>query len=294
MENTTNNQVEKNPERLKVLAKIEEYEKKGWFSKDVEEDPPTIPLTPDKIDYINKKLSNKIISKFAMHQAVSFVKKLIKNKQMIIKDVVGIENFTKLANQGAILTCNHFNPFDNFCIHWVLRPYLKKEGREMHVIIREGNYTNFPGFFGFIMRHCYTLPLSANFSTMKKFHQSLKILLGRGEKILIYPEQGMWWNYRKPRPMVGGAFRFAVENKVPIIPMLITMEDTENIDGDGFPIQAYTLHIMPAIYPDPNKSNKENMEYLKNENYKLWKKTYEDFYKVPLTYTTEKTSTTDE
>ena len=88
MENTTNNQVEKNPERLKVLAKIEEYEKKGWFSKDVEEDPPTIPLTPDKIDYINKKLSNKIISKFAMHQAVSFVKKLIKNKQMIIKDVV--------------------------------------------------------------------------------------------------------------------------------------------------------------------------------------------------------------
>ena len=55
MENTTNNQVEKNPERLKVLAKIEEYEKKGWFSKDVEEDPPTIPLTPDKIDYINKE-----------------------------------------------------------------------------------------------------------------------------------------------------------------------------------------------------------------------------------------------
>ena len=51
---------------------------------------------------------------------------------------------------------------------------------------------------------------------------------------------------------------------------------------------------MPAIYPDPNKSNKENMEYLKDENYKLWKKTYEDFYKVPLTYTTEKTSTIDE
>ena len=48
--------VEKNPQRLAVLKRIEEYEKKGWWSKDVEEDPPTIPLTPDKVDYLNKKL----------------------------------------------------------------------------------------------------------------------------------------------------------------------------------------------------------------------------------------------
>ena len=51
--------IEKDKGRLEVLARIEEYEKKGWFTKDVEEDPPTIPLTPDKVDYLNKKLSNK-------------------------------------------------------------------------------------------------------------------------------------------------------------------------------------------------------------------------------------------
>ena len=51
--------IEKDKGRLEVLARIEEYEKKGWFSKDVEEDPPTITLTPDKVDYLNKKLKNK-------------------------------------------------------------------------------------------------------------------------------------------------------------------------------------------------------------------------------------------
>ena len=34
---------------------------------------------------------------------------------MIIKDVVGIENFKNLE-QGAIITCNHFNAFDSFAI----------------------------------------------------------------------------------------------------------------------------------------------------------------------------------
>ena len=36
--------IEKAKDRLEVLARIEEYEKKGWFTKDVENDPPSIPL----------------------------------------------------------------------------------------------------------------------------------------------------------------------------------------------------------------------------------------------------------
>lgn len=31
--------IEKSEERLKILAKIDEYEKTGWFSKDVEDHP---------------------------------------------------------------------------------------------------------------------------------------------------------------------------------------------------------------------------------------------------------------
>ena len=279
--------IEKDKSRLQVLERIEEYEKKGWFTKDVEEDPPTISLTPDKVDYLNKKLKNKLATFFVNIGAKRFIKNLVKNGQMVIKEIKGIENFEAIKNQGCILTCNHFNAFDNFAIHYALFPYLYKFGRKpLYKVIREGNYTNFPGLYGFFFRHCNTLPLSANFSTMKNFMQAMKVLLARGEKVLIYAEQGMWWNYRKPRPLTSGSFKFAVESNVPVLPIFITMEDTDKIGGDGFPIQAYTLNFLPAIYPDPEKSKKDNVEYMKNANYEAWKKVYEDFYKIPLTYTT--------
>ena len=277
--------IEKDKGRLEVLARIDEYEKKGWFSKDVEEDPPTIPLTPDKVDYLNKKLSNKIATFFVNIGAKRFIKNLVKNGQMIIKDVKGIENFEAIQKSGAILTCNHFNPFDNFAIHYVLFKYMYKPGKQvLYKVIREGNYTNFPGIYGFFFRHCNTLPLSANFSTMKNFMSAMKVLLERGEKVLVYAEQGMWWNYRKPRPLTAGAFKFAAESKVPVLPIFITMNDSDKIGGDGFPIQEYTLHFLPAIYPDESKTVKENMEIMKDKNYEMWKEVYETTYGIPLTY----------
>ena len=54
------------------------------------EDPPTIPLTPDKVDYLNKKFKNKIATFFVNVGAKRFIKNLVKNGQMIIKDIKGI------------------------------------------------------------------------------------------------------------------------------------------------------------------------------------------------------------
>ena len=160
-----------------------------------------------------------------------------------------------------------------------------KPGKQiLYKVIREGNYTNFPGIYGFFFRHCNTLPLSANFSTMKNFMAAMKTLLERGEKVLVYAEQGMWWNYRKPRPLTAGAFKFAAESKVPVLPIFITMNDSDKIGGDGFPIQEYTLHFLPAIYPDESKTVKENMEIMKDKNYEMWKEVYETTYGIPLTY----------
>ena len=279
--------VEKAKDRLKVLERIEEYERKGWFSKDVEDDPPTIPLEPDKVDYLNKKLINKILTYFVNKKAVAFIDSLIKNKQMIVKEIRGIENFTALSNKGTICTCNHFNACDNFCIHHAILPYLKNEHRELYKVIREGNFTSFPGLYGLFFRHCHTLPLSSNFSTMKLFMNAMDVLLKRGEKVLVYAEQGMWWNYRKPRPLTSGAFKFAVTSNVPVLPMFITMNDSDIIGGDGFPIQEYTLHILEPIYPDPQKSVKENIQWMKDKNYEMWKNVYETTYGIPLTYACE-------
>ena len=273
--------MEKSEQRLKIIEKIAELERQGLWDKDVEDDPVTIELLPDKVDYLNKKLTSKIATFFANKAGTKFFEKMIKNKQLIIKDVVGIENFTKVET-GAILTSNHFNPCDNYAIWRVIKPFMKR--RKLYKVIREGNFTNSPPPYGFIMRHCNTLPLSSNTATMRLFMRATAELLNRGEKILVYPEQGMWWNYRKPRPMKEGAFRLAANNNVPVIPIFIGMSDSDVLDGDGFFVQEYTIFILPAIYPKAELSKKENIEYMKNENYKLWVKTYEDFYKMKLTY----------
>ena len=94
----------------------------------------------------------------------------------------------------------------------------------------------------------------------------------------------MWWNYRKPRPMQDGAFSIAVRNKAPIVPIFITMEDSDVIDPDGFPVQEYTLHILPAIYPDPTLSLREAKEDMRKKNYDAWVQVYEHFYDKKLVY----------
>ena len=160
-------------------------------------------------------------------------------------------------------------------------------GRMLYKIIREGNYTSFGGFYGYLFRHCNTLPLSSSLKGIKALNNAMTELFARGEKILIYPEQGMWYNYRKPRPLKLGAFRFAVKNQVPVLPIFITLEDTDRYDADGLPIQAYTVNILPAIYPDSTLSTREDSDRMCRENYKLWKKTYESFYGKKLEYTTD-------
>ncbi len=273
--------MEKSESRLKVLKKIEELEKKQLWTQDVEDDPETYELLPNKVDYLNKKLSSKILNKIANIAGTKFFEKMIKNKQLIIEKINGIENFTAVEG-GSIITCNHFNACDNYAVWKSLKPYMN--GRKLYKIIREGNYTNPPKPFGLFMRHCNTLPLSSNKETMKNFLKAVDTLLKRGENILIYPEQGFWWNYRKPRPMQNGAFNLACTSNVPVVPILITMEDSDILDGDGFFVQKYTVNILPAIYPDKNLTKKQNVEKMKEQNYQAWVKCYEDFYKTKLTY----------
>lgn len=285
--NRFGNPVVESQSREKVYEKIKDLERNGIFDLDVEQDPPTIPLTPENVDYLREKGLNKIKNVLANRMGETYLKELIRDKKLIIKDVKGIENLESVET-GAMITCNHFNPNDFFTIEQVFRNSKQVKTKKLYKVIREGNYTNFPGFPGFLFRNGDTLPLSANTSTMIEFMKAVDTILQRGDFILIYPEQSMWWNYRKPKPLKIGAYKLAAKNNVPIIPIFITMEDSKIKGEDGYPIQEYTVNIEKPIYPDENLSIKENTEKMKEENFQVWKKIYEDFYKIPLEYTTIK------
>ena len=57
--------MEKSAHKLELLKRIAELEKQELWHLDVEDDPETYPLMPDKIDYLNEKLSSKIKNKIA-------------------------------------------------------------------------------------------------------------------------------------------------------------------------------------------------------------------------------------
>ena len=277
---------EKNQYRTEVLEKIKKLEEEGKFDVDAEDDPPTIVLTPENIDYLREKMTSKIKTIFANEVGERFLDSLLKNNKLIIKDINGIENLNKVTT-GAMVTCNHFNPFDSLTIEKVFRMTGKLDDKKLYKVIREGNYTNFPGLYGFFFRNCDTLPLSSNKRTMVEFMKAIDILLKKGNYILIFPEQSMWWNYKKPKPLKHGAFKLAARNNVPVIPIFITMEDSDIIGDDGYPIQEYTVNISEPIYPDPTLNQRQNTEMMLNKNFVDWKNIYEDFYGIPLTYTTK-------
>lgn len=275
--------IEKSKDRLEILEKIKKLEESGIFDVDVENDPPTIPLNPEDVDYLRKSRTSKIKSRMANTMAKKFVNDLLRDNKLIIKEVRGLENLQNIQT-GAIITCNHFNPYDSFTIEKVFRMAGQDKYRKLFKVIREGNYTNFPGLYGFFFRNCDTLPLSSNKRTMIEFVKAVDTILKRGDFILIYPEQSMWWNYRKPKPLKNGAFHFAARSNVPVIPIFITMEDSEIIGEDGFPIQEYTVNIGKPIYPDEKLNERANTEIMRDKNFDIWKNIYEDFYKTPLEY----------
>lgn len=269
--------------RVEVLRRIEHYEKAGIFDKDVEDDPEGKELLPHEVDYLRRNVKSKLRTRYAFKMAHWFVGVLMQKKQFVVKEIKGIEHIKNL-DSGAIITCNHFNAFDSFAMQ-IAYEKARPHGRKLYRVISEANYTAFPGFYGFLMRNCNTLPLSSNRITMKKFMAAVNRILQKGHFILVYPEQSMWWNYRKPKPLKKGAFTFAASNKVPVLPCFITMEDTEVMDGDGYPVQAYTIHIAPPIYPDAEKRMGQNVEIMMQKNYEVWKEIYEKTYNIPLTYT---------
>lgn len=263
-------------ERAAVLETIARLEAAGGesFFADVEQDPPGHPLAPEEVDYLQARPANRIRSFFARQLADLALAWFGRDLRIRLE---GEENLRDLPrNGGAIITSNHFSKTESLC---VLKVAKKVPGRHRLWRVIKGNNVFIPGAIGFLMRHCDTLPLSTNLRTQRLFSNSLREILATGGLVLIYPEQAMWWNYRRPRPHKPGAYFYAAKNGVPILPLFVTLADQPGrYDCAGYPKQAYTVHILPPIYPDPDKTLRENAHAMQAQNERLCREVYETVY----------------
>ena len=258
--------------------KEKELELLGLLNNDTNENSMenATPIGED-FEYIKKGFKN-FFKRMYYLTLVKFYSHLINNQLTNLK-VIKNKNAKKI--KGAIVTCNHISKADSFAIR-------KAIGADFYFIGAE--YNNFKGKMGEIARNTGYLPLPQNLNKekLKKFNEAISYYLKKGKKILIYPEQAMWRDYIKPRPLKNGAFRYAASNNVPILPLFITIkEKKEKVDKNGLQnFGDYTIHILNPINPKPELNLKENIDYLKKENFKAWKELYEKTYGTPLEYTT--------
>ena len=101
----------------------------------------------------------------------------------------------------------------------------------------------------------------------EKFFLSINKLLKENKIVHFYPEASLWPYYKKLRKFKNGAFKLAVENNVPIVPMVYKFVKPSGVRKYIKKKPFIELYVLPAIYPDQNLDKKQATEKLKNDVY---------------------------
>ncbi len=184
----------------------------------------------------------------------------------------------------AIITCNHYNQFD--CLP--LKRLAMKYHKRLYFVIEDTNL-KLPNWIGFLMRNIDSIPVTASFRYLgRELPKHLnKIFSKKNRWIVVYPEQELWLNYRKPRPLQKGAYYYAAKMNVPIISCFVEIKDTNKQEKlhPEFNKTRWILHVLPTIYPDPKLSLAQNIEKMRKVDYLQKKAAYEKYYGKKLDYT---------
>ncbi len=222
-------------------------------------------------------LSSKINNQIGHAMLTAFTKALAGSTEF-----KGLENLNNLPIGGAIVTANHFNQIDSLPIKLLAN----KMHHQLSIVIEDTNLM-LPGFFRYLMNYVGTIPLVQSASYIgNEFPKHLSKALAQNNWVLIYPEQEMWWNYRKPRKLQRGAYYFAAKQNVPAISLFIEIKDlpkTEKKDPNFYETK-YIVHVLPPIFPDVSLSANENAHKMMEQDYQQKVAAYEKIYGKKLNY----------
>lgn len=269
--------------REAVIRNIQQAVLDGDFNRKVEVNDPHM-TAEEKINIVRRHLARR--STLGFKAKTLLARGLANTLSMHLNkttEIVGMEHLDGITT-GAMITCNHFNPLDNT----VVRYFARKAGKRRLPVVSQETNLAMEGPLGFLMNYADITPISSNPHYMQRdFYEILSELAAKKEFILIYPEQEMWFNYRKPRPFKRGTYYYAAKLGIPVIPTFVELRDTDTEAAPGFMDVQCVLHILPPLFPDPARSVKENSVWMCEQDYALKKQAYETAYGKPLDYTFE-------
>lgn len=182
--------------------------------------------------------------------------------------ITGRKNLRKLRKTGFVAVANHVLHMDA----GIIASSIFNTRKCYFVMLGENSTIPIAGS---VLKSLGGIPIASNTSGSIKFLSYCNKLLKKKKPILIFPEVAMWHGYKGIRPFEVGGFRLATNNKVPVLPIVITLK-YRNKKKTRY--KAY-FKICPAIYPDTTLQGKVATSDLTQRTYNTFVEESSEFYK---------------
>ena len=218
------------------------------------------PLTFDineKYEYVPKGKVFTIFSNL-LYYGIAFPILKVLTKLVYDLKIEGKEKIRNLKG-GAISVSNHVLVLD--CAMVGLACGLKK----VYYTTQEGSF-KIP-FVRKLIKLLRAIPIRKKLENKKYFMKELKKQLKEKNIIHFYPEAALWPYYDKIRNFKKGAFNLAIENNVPIVPMIFKFREPKGIRGLLKRKKDVTLVVLDSIIIEDAKKmdKKQAIEKLKEK-----------------------------
>jgi|GEM_PF-1866641 len=173
--------------------------------------------------------------------------------------------YRKVKKQGVVMVGNHCYTLDV-----VLYNILTCTRRNWFTSIPE----NFRiPIFGTLIGLLGAIPIPHEIPNLKLFKEIVEERLQKKQMVTFFPEGSMWPKYRSVRPFKNGAFRFAVQNNVPVLPISISMRIKHKKNGKK-KYRFFATYAEP-IFPNLELCEREAVEHLKTTAFEVMNKRVE-------------------
>lgn len=187
--------------------------------------------------------------------------------------VKGRKNLKSIKDTGAISVSNHVHYIDNLMLRQAVYPH-----KDFYTTVAPHNCKK--GFGGMTMRAAGILPFSTNTTAKQNLAKTIHELMQKKKLVHVYAERALWFRYEKPRPHKSGAYHYAYNEHVPILPIYICWRENTGLRKLLNLKKGATLFILEPMYFNYELDRFDAVNDLRKRVEEAYLKKYREFYKV--------------
>lgn len=231
----------------KVTSKTDVHQTipQGLVTNEQEEYQSKLKTKPYDFDFEHYKFNDKTLKR----RSIMFIHRIVSNvflrgylKVFHKVKVIGKANVLELKKKGVVVVSNHIHPLDIQMIMTFLFGM-----RPVHFLTLSRNFDL--KSVRFMLKNSGAVPIPEDRENRIKCFEEMNTLLKENGVLHICPEGSLVHMCGEIRDFKEGAFRFAYQNKVPILPVTLRFVEY-NAKGKKYKHPHFIIDISEPIYPD--------------------------------------------